>query len=148
MPWLGVRDPKMVLWRKSRKVMSERPSCSGDGAVAYSFLDSETLCVCVKEESQKGLPGSKFRAKFGPKRRAIFAQRLSHIIALSLIDLLLYVMSDNDELIQIKPSEVHFVEELRRSERGAIFRVMVRGRHCAMKVVNYLYLYPALHGSL
>src|ERR1700733_4039277 len=77
---------------------------------------------------------------------AIFLHRLSHIVALRLIDLLLYVMSD--ELIQIKPSEVHFVEELRRSERGAIFRVMVQGRHCAMKVVNYLYLYPALHGSL
>jgi hypothetical protein len=107
-----------------------------------------------EKETQNGLPpfkvqsSPKVRAKFGPKRRAIFAQRLSHIIALSLIDLLLYVMSDNDELIQIKPSEVHFVEELRRSERGAIFRVMVRGRHCAMKVVNYLYLYPALHGSL
>jgi hypothetical protein len=43
----------------------------------------------------------------------------------------------SDELIQIKPSEVHFVEELRRSKRGAIFRVMVRGRHCAMKVVSY-----------
>jgi len=59
---------------------------------------------------------------------------------------LLYVMSD--ELTQIKPSEVTFVEELRRSERGTIFRVIVRGRHCAMKVVNDLYPYPALHGSL
>jgi hypothetical protein len=46
----------------------------------------------------------------------------------------------SDELIQIKPSEVYFVEELRRSERGAIFRVMVQGRHCVMKVVNYLYI--------
>jgi hypothetical protein len=57
-----------------------------------------------------------------------------NIVPLSLIDLLLYVMSD--ELIQIKPSEVTFVEGLRESERGAIFRVMVRGRHCAMKVVS------------
>ena len=33
---------------------------------------------------------------------AIFLHRLSHIVALLLIDLLLYVMSD--ELIQMKPS--------------------------------------------
>jgi hypothetical protein len=42
----------------------------------------------------------------------------------------------SDELIQIKPSEVTFVEGLRESERGVIFRVMVRGRHYAMKVVS------------
>jgi hypothetical protein len=77
---------------------------------------------------------------------AIFLHRLSHIVALPLIDLLLYVMSD--KLVQIKPSEVHFVEELRKSERGAIFRVVVRGRHCVMKVVNDLYPHSALHGSL
>ena len=47
--------------------MSERPSCSGDGAVAYigvwsmnSFLDSETL---REEEKREGDPKQGFRIR-------------------------------------------------------------------------------------
>ena len=65
------RSGQMVLWWKSRKVMSKRPSCSGDGAVAYigvwsmnSFLDSETLRE--REGREREIQNELLRSGSGP----------------------------------------------------------------------------------
>ena len=41
-----------------------------------------------------------------------------------------------DEITDIKPSDVEFIEQLREGTHSSIFKVLLRGRLCAMKVVS------------
>ena len=43
-----------------------------------------------------------------------------------------------DELEDVKPSEVSFIERLKLSKYFAVFHVVIRNRECAMKVVSDL----------
>lgn len=49
-----------------------------------------------------------------------------------------------DEITDINPSDVEFLEELREGKHSSILKVLVRGRLCVMKVVSK----PSLRLSL
>lgn len=49
-----------------------------------------------------------------------------------------------DELDEVKPSDVTFLEKLKESKYSAIFKVVVQGRMCVMKVVGGLLTYETL----
>lgn len=52
-----------------------------------------------------------------------------------------------DEITDIKPSDVEFLEELREGKYSSIFKVLLRGRLCAMKVVSELALHLCHYGE-
>lgn len=41
-----------------------------------------------------------------------------------------------DRLVAVKPAEVHFLQQLKKSHDSIVFQVFIRGLMCVMKVVR------------